>query len=440
MLLICFLYSIDLLCYCIYNVTISNNLHRRVSKALTYTLLSKKMKEMNLLLGNDNGNSEHKIVINGEIIRQPNIFAKIRSLPILDDINIDYVMNNIHDNLIVSIDSPSISTARTYYIGNYALHSGKPLTNIGVGAQNSKIDTDVPVVNTLAQIAAYAAKTAYLADKSIDEIDVNVDMVTGLPVQQYCKKNNAAFLNKYLHGPHKVTVIAGNKRVNTNIKFEYSQVVPESTPTVFYLKSLPAGHPIFKEFNELYNLNVDGSYFENKIILHNALGEGTADHPLTSGIEFNPNFIFGSENGIGHAIDRVLSSFIRANHLQLFTRQDYSEALKDVNNKYHDIAIDFIDDELEFEADIIYRNIEQQLSNAKNNVDIIMVHGGGSILMKEHLYNRLLELGEKTNIKIFYIDSKNAVALEAEGMYTFVNSPLYKALKAKYLNKKINEK
>ena len=95
------------------------------------------MKEFNLKVANDNGNSEHKIYINDELIVQPNVYAKVRKLPLFDDVNIKKAFANIQDNLIVSIDSPSVDTAGTYYIGNYAIASGLLLKNIEVGAINT---------------------------------------------------------------------------------------------------------------------------------------------------------------------------------------------------------------------------------------------------------------------------------------------------------------
>ena len=142
---------------------------------------------LKLLVANDNGNSEQDMIINGEVIQQPNVHVKIRKLPNLDELNEMYVAKNLLDNLIVTIETDEINngTPTTYYVGTYATTTGNILKNIEVGAVNSKIESDVPLVNTLANLAGFAVQKAYEAENIEDELTVNVDMATALPVTQY---------------------------------------------------------------------------------------------------------------------------------------------------------------------------------------------------------------------------------------------------------------
>lgn len=393
------------------------------------------MKEFNFKVGNDNGNSEHKLMIDGELIIQPNVYANARKLPLLDDINIDSCIKDIQNNLLVSIDSPALGTSGTYFIGTNAIRTGYMLKNIEVGATNSKITSDIPLVNTIARIAAHAAKKAYLEDKNENEVKVNVDMTTGLPVNQYSKTQAYEFAKKFMNGIHKVTVIAGLKRIYVEIIFTYVKTLPESIPSIFYLQSLKAGNPIFKSFNELYNVDVDGEFFKDKRILHTSIGEGTTEYPLTIDKVFDPTFIEGTNNGIGHAIDRVLNDFIKANTLVKFSRQEYSLAIIDKNHKYHQKAIDFVYREIEDESTTIFRILKEQIGRANNTVDIIMVHGGGSILARKFIYDKLIEYGEKTGAMIFYVDSEYATTLEVLGMYEFIFGKEFAANKNHHLSK-----
>ena len=50
------------------------------------------MSKITLKVGNGNGNSEHDIIINNKLIKQPNVFAKVAKLPNLDEINKEYVL------------------------------------------------------------------------------------------------------------------------------------------------------------------------------------------------------------------------------------------------------------------------------------------------------------------------------------------------------------
>lgn len=410
-----------------------------------------------IIVGNDNGNSEHDIIIDGKLIQQPNVMAKIKKLPNLEEVSEDYVIKHIEDNLITTIDSPGCEPG-IYYVGNYATKSGRMLRNIEVGAENSKLDADVIVVNTLSQIAGYVVQKAYNENKDLSNtIQVNVDMATSLPVTQYNKETSKLFANKFMDDKHKITVHVGTSRVNVEINFTYVKVNPESVPVVFYLQRLTRKaldkieneeekaalekriNKMFAEFNTTYNKNIDGSYFRGRI-LHASIGEGTTEYPLTEDIEFNPNFIVGSNNGVGHAINAVLNDFIQKKKLVKFSRQDFSNVLKNKNHKYHKDALDMIEVPLEEQAEVILRYLKQQVARANNEVDIICVHGGGSVLMKDFIYNELKKFGNATNIEIFYAPEEYAVILEALGLYEFAQSKIFTKLKEVHLKKKQEQK
>lgn len=401
--------------------------------------------QVDLSVGNDNGNSEHDIIINGDIIRQPNVFSIIRKLPNLEELNEEWFISNIEDNLITSISTPILNngTPSTYYIGNYAVKSGSLLRNIEVGAFNSKLDSDIPIVNTLSQLAGYAVKKVYLEDlegketnKVIEKINVNADMTTALPVTQYNHKTGKIFAAKFLDYTHKVTVHLPTKSIEVIISFNYVKVLPESIPVIFYLQGIQEGDPIIHNFNEQYNLNVNGEYFKGKRILHVAIGEGTTEYPLTEDIRFNPNFIEGSNNGIGHAIESILSDFIKTKHLVKFSRQDYSIAIKDSTNRNHEDAVTMLEIPLEEQAETILRYMKKEVAKANNDVDIICVHGGGSIPMRDFIYKDLIAFCNAIGTKALYIPSEKAVTLEALGMYEFTIGPIFQALKEKYMNQK----
>lgn len=392
------------------------------------------------IVGNDNGNSEHDIIINGKKICQPNVMAKIRKLPLLDEINPDYVADHIEDNLIVNIDSVSAGSG-DYYIGSYALKSGERIKDIKVGVDNNKINSDVVIVNTLGQIAGFAAEEAYKTDKENIEnkrITVNVDMTTALPQTQYTKSKGDEFAKKFIKDIHRVTVYIGIKRIKTEINFNFVKVIPEGVPPVFSIQNLLYGkgedekvEEMFREFMKKQKLDsIDGNYFKNKRILHVAIGEGTTEYPITEGIAFNPNFIHGTNNGIGHAIDRAIPEFKEEYGLLNYSRQEYSEVIRSQGHKYYDTAKEILDYHMEAEADEIFENIEAQIQKANNEIDIIMIYGGGSILMKEILESKIEEIANRAKIKVFYVPEKFAVTLEAQGMYLFTCSNIFQKIKS----------
>src|SRR5699024_1242588 len=99
---------------------------------------------------------------------------------------------------------------------------------------------------------------------------------------------------------HFITVHIGNEIARVEIDFEFVMVIPEGVTSSF----------LFTQTDDvLKKYNFKKEFFKDAKVLHVAIGEGTVEYPITKGIEFNPNFIKGSNNGVGHAIDLALDEF-----------------------------------------------------------------------------------------------------------------------------------
>nr|WP_236893752.1 ParM/StbA family protein [Clostridium botulinum]ALP68974.1 putative plasmid segregation protein ParM [Clostridium botulinum] len=397
----------------------------------------KKMDKIELIAGNDNGNNEHDIIINGELITQPNVFAKVRKLPNLDEVKKEYVIENIEKNLIVTCEDPN----GIYYIGDYALNSGQKVRNIEVGNDNNKIESDIVFVNTLAQLAAYGVSNCLKENIDFDELlQIKVDMTTGLPVSYYNVKNSKEFADKFLLKKHFITVHVGTKSVRVEIEFTFVKVIPEGVTTTFAFKEID--DKIFEEYNTKHSdEKLNKNFFNNETkIMHIAIGEGTTEYPITKGVEFDPNFILGTDNGMGYAIDRSLEEFKKAKGLAKLSRQDYSNIIKDSSHKYNELAMEIIDSYIEEEAEEILSNAKKEIQKANNDVDIVCVYGGGSILMRKYIESKLEKFCERAEIKLLYVPKEFAVKLEAQGLYNFTKGEIFKLLKNNYIKNKKDKK
>ena len=389
------------------------------------------MNEVIMKIGNDNGNSEHDIKINGKLINQPNVYAKVRKLPNFDEVNKDYVLKNIENNLIVTCEDPS----GIYYLGNYALKSGKTVRSIEIGIDNNKVENDIIFINTLAEIAGYAAVEHFnIVGNFNDIILTKVDMTTSLPVSYYSHKKALEFSNKFLEKKHMVTVHIGNSDARVEIEFTFVKTIPEGVTATFALKD--ATKELFEEHNKKYSDNLNKDIFQNAKVLHVAIGEGTTEYPITNGIEFNPEFIQGTNNGVGHAIDKALEEFKTAKGLSKFTRQDYSEVIKDKTHKFHELALELVEQYIEEQAEEILIHAKQEIQKANNDIDVVCVYGGGSILMRKSLEQNLRKFCDRAEIKLFYVPKEYAINLECEGLYNFTNSKIFSTLKNRSIESK----
>lgn len=393
--------------------------------------------QLHFFVGNDNGNSEHDIVIDGKLIQQPNVNCAVDKLPWSEEQAPETFVRNLQDNLIVTVDSPAARPGM-YYIGKFALESGELLENMQVGIDH-KCDVDLPIINSLGHIAAASVQKAFEDEKKIpsDPIEVQVDMATALPITQHTDDSSSKFERRFMEGPHHVTVHLGKQRVAVKIVFVYCKAIPEATPVTFALQKDSEGNwregDIFKDFAETYGLDkkFNGSYFKDKRILHIDIGDGSTEYPITEGNKFLRQFIHGSNHGAGYAIEEALDEFNKLIHLPDSPRQFFSDVIKNPKHKYHARAIKTLRRPLEGQSRQIIQNIRKQLTKARNEIDVICAYGGGSILMKNILYPMLKELCDEREIQLLYIPSQYAVTMNAQGLDAFVRGKIYDALKSK---------
>lgn len=119
-------------------------------------------------------------------------------------------LKNIYDNLAVSIVATAGIPTGLYLIGKHALKTnGENVTNLYVKGNNSKANQTVPYVNTLSVIAARAVEKANEQGELPNEINVDVDMATALPVKQHTPSNIQTLQSNFLSSTHNVTVHLG---------------------------------------------------------------------------------------------------------------------------------------------------------------------------------------------------------------------------------------
>lgn len=423
--------------------------------------------KLEFVVGNDIGNSEQAIYIDGKLIRQPNVYAGAVSIPWTDDeTDVPKNLKNIYDSLVVSIISSAIPTG-TYLIGRHALKTvGENVTSLYVKGNNAKSDQLIPYINTLGTIAARAVEKAYETGTLPDSITVKSDQAIALPVKQHTPRNVETLQSKFMSGSHNVTVHLGlTKKVDVKIEFDYVQVLQEGTPPVFALqmdresnwrtdsyepelttKTKEKGKVnvtttgLFEEFAAEYKLgDIDGSYLDGKNLLHADLGDGTSDFPFTRGDSVDKDFCHGVNHGVGHAIvEAVDDLLVLAPHaFNSISRQQYSDILisgfSARKHKFYQEAKQAFQPHLDNQVNQIMQHISDQvLKIGANEIDIIVVYGGGSILMRESILPRLKTLADNNRIQLFYVPAKYAVTLNAEGLDWFVRSPLYSKLKEVY--------
>ena len=210
---------------------------------------------LNVKVGNDTGNSELDMIINGEEIRQANVYGRVVGGINLEELDQDKFIENLENNLVIGVCDLEGIESGDYYIGNYTLKSKARVRNIEVGAGNKKVDSDVCFINTLGLISAYAVKQSYKENKDIKDITVKIDMAGALPITQYSKAEGQKFADKFMNTEHRVTVKTPKQNYYVTLKFEFARVIPEGVTTTFALIS-DDSERLFKFYNKQVAFNL----------------------------------------------------------------------------------------------------------------------------------------------------------------------------------------
>ncbi|BCC15201.1 TPA: hypothetical protein ACLBZV_005551 [Bacillus cereus] len=381
-----------------------------------------------LSVANDNGNSEHKLTVNGTKVRQPNVYARISGPKFEKNNTLEQAIQELHGNIDVTISSPAIADADNtrFLIGHAAM--------MGVGAskvknmnltKGKKHEEDLPIINTLGIIATKTVQKHFEETKEVknnDMLEVTVNMSTCLPASVYKDATAKKFKERFQQNTHLVTVnIKSDLKVIVKINFGYVGVTAEGTSPLFEIIEDGQGNyrtgEMFKEFSEEYKMEeVDGSYFADKNLMHVDIGDGTTELILTHGYDVKHSS--GLKYGLGVALEEVSKKW---EDKKSYTRQDISDIAKSESHAFHsDIIEDLNGAPLQNLASDISHDVKQFLDELRAyQIQVMVVYGGGSILLKNHLYNKLKEIAEEERFQLLWIPSKFSVDMNVNGLDTF---------------------
>lgn len=384
--------------------------------------------KFNFFVEDDNGNSEKKITINGEMIKFPNTYSYVYKDPVPQEKKIEELVYSLIHNMDVTVNSTALKgqVSQRVFVGERAIRSGEGLQNLNIKSNRGKHKQDTTIMTTVSAIACRAVQDMFKNQNSLEEgtnIEVSVSMVTALPASEWTKEKAKQLSERFTNGSHHVTVTLGDLRAYVTLKFEKIIVVQEGTIALFSL--IEDGHgkyrhdDIFNEFEETYNTKgITGEYFNEKRLLHIDIGDGTTEYVVTKGYDYDNDHSSGERHGIGHAIERAKKDFEDEWEFSV-ERQEFAEYIKEEHPKYYEDAKKFLARAKFNLAEEILDTAETKLKDLKYDVDVVVVYGGGSIQLKENLFEDLKEICNSKKIKLLWINSKNATEMNVKGMTVF---------------------
>ncbi|MCM3736512.1 ParM/StbA family protein [Bacillus cytotoxicus] len=365
----------------------------------------------------DIGNSELKMMINGELVKQQNVNKRMFGRTTNKEGSLQQSVVNLLDEICVHITSDAIERDGKFYVGYRAAHSnGKPdALDIELGDKHKR---DLPVINVLSVMATKAVQTAY---NELGELPKNIEipasLILAIPASEY-EPSKARFLeNRFKDNEHVVIVYVGEEKVTVQIEFDIVKVTREGVPALY---AIFEGNPdMFTDFCKLYELeNIDGQYFKDKKILHADVGDGTSEYIYSNGLNPVPDACWGEKRGIGHAIEGAIKLLQEEYKGGVdINRQQFSELLTDPNDKKHDKAVEFLEETRYIQAQGIYNDIEKSyIYKTASKAEVLAVYGGGSIALKDDLYKKSLEFCKVNDMQLLWIPEKYATEMNVRGM------------------------
>ena len=380
---------------------------------------------MKLVVANDIGNSETKMIVNDTLIKQPSVVKRLLSKPNVTETNVEKNIANLLDELIVHVTSNAIKRSGLYFIGKRANMTADKVENMNIKLGN-KSKHDIPVLMTLSMLAARSVQLAYQENQELpSSISVDVSMTTAIPASEYSADQARYLEGRFTSNDHVVIVYVGETPVTVTLHFQTVKVTQEGIPALYAL--LESENEILKNYNEHYKKQAVPKDFANKRILHVDIGDGTTEYIYTVGMNPVTDVCSGEKRGVGHATEEAtqllkeeVGGFLNLN------RQQFMDIFRDPSHHLHDLAVRFMQEARYSQAQRILEDIQEKYSDIAGNVDVIAVYGGGSIQFKEELYEELLDFANTVHCEVLWIPEKYAVDMNVNGLHVINEKILFK--------------
>ena len=399
-------------------------------------------KTVNLVMAvaNDNGNGYAKTYCQFEdgsnnTTITPSLYAPAigESIPDLSDVN----LKNLNSNMDVIIKSPALKKSSEYLVGEAAATSSN-LTDYNVEANTGKATPDMSIIIPATKIA-YAALEHVITQNNGIPNTINVTLpyyITCLPIAEFSNHNRRELLSKKLSkGKHTVLIKNLNHDVKVIITFskENTYVYPEGVTAQIGLIRNPDNFLAYRQDALFTNAPFKNGkeYNDAGNILLIDLGDGTTDlsimhglHPL-KGLGVNTSINQGVGTAAAAASDQLAIEYPQLGHYSRSTFLNYILQ----NNQKGKILRKYLNSQIEQLIRIISTAVAKEYRQVNNNINSIVVLGGGVNLLTKDNQATLQAFVDELDpfvkhVPIWWIPSKYSQLLNLDGLRTLLSQKL----------------
>ena len=401
--------------------------------------MTKKTVNLVMAVANDGGNGFAKTYTQFENGTSSTTITPSLYTPISSQDNIPAELDNtnwggLDNNMDVVIKSSTLKTTSELLVGTAAINSGNTVT-YNVETNIGKVDPDITLIIPLVK-TAYAALNHILArEKSIpNTINVNLSYyLTCLPISEYSNKKKREILHKKLtKGKHTVLIknFSHDVKVNISLNTDNTYIYPEGITAQIGLIYSADNFPSFRNddiyTNSPYKDGQDYSKAGNTLLID--IGDGTTDisiinatHPL-KGMGVNISLNQGTGTAAAAASDQLQIDYPQLGH---YTRSVFLEHAARNNKEGQILRIKYLSPQIELLIKAIETEIEKEYRKANNDINTVVVLGGGTNLLtnqERKAFQRMLDsLNPLTDHQqIWWIDSRYNQLLNLDGLRVFL--------------------
>lgn len=345
---------------------------------------------------------------------------------------VDQVMNDIFNEMDVTITSEMVRESRRMLFGRRAIKSTMHQITFDVNKFHaSKAKQELSAILAIGTVAGAALKSAYIQSKGKlpqKTLQAKAKIVLALPIAEY-RAFKEGYSQAFMKGTHLVTFHNFTNPVRVEVQFEDVKVVAEGAAAQFAISNGGIDlDPFVPE--SLKKEGFTGRDFQYATeVLGIDIGDGTVNFPVFNGtdpgdgrrlIRLSPDASGTMSKGYGTVLDLCLER-LKDEGYPHDGRKALAEFLISepgpMSRRKHEASRHAVEKEAGIFAAEIARDAEKYIGNMNSGLEAIFIYGGGAAVLKKPLERELEASRERfADLKAMFIGPEYARRLNSIGL------------------------
>lgn len=397
-------------------------------------------------VANDLGYGSVKAIIDGNEIQFPSVFTIEREQDIASPVEFesksqkDEYIKDFLNHMDVTISSSSVKTPGRFLIGQNAVNQNLPLTHFDINDYAGKAESDYSLILTLSMIAGAAVEQAYENGKDLSEpIKVNTRMAAALPVKEGSNiETKNIYRERYTGSTHQVTFHNFKNPITVTIEFDKVFVATEGETAQFFIsagQNKDLTKKIREDFEahypEMASLVKAEDLIQAKNVVSIDIGAGTVDIVVI----VNGKALVAASYSLSEGYDNALEEALEVLRDKKFNFSSVAELKEFLASEpgplargRYEVVQKIVYAQLEPFCDRIVTEVSRSVRKAGATIEIVYVHGGGSIPMSEQtslrkkLEDKLKDFNGGQVVPIIWIPEEYAQTLNRDGLKVIIDN------------------